>query len=83
MFAPNFLLQIEQINFENDASDDDSLALALCSSRFLSASHVRFASYSSVPFLMRQRHFARSSAICSQDSSSMLKSFREAFVVSL
>ena len=62
MFALNCLLQIEQVNSENDASDDDSLALAL---RFLSASPILLDSLSYPPFLMRQLHFARFSAICS------------------
>ena len=55
---------------------DDPLALAL---RFCSASKALLALKSSAPFLMRQRHFARSCALCS----GMLKSFKEIFRVSL
>ena len=42
-----------------------------------------FALKSSAPLLIRQRHSARSCEICSHDSGGMLKSFREAFRVSL
>ena len=82
-FARNSLLQKEQVNSENDDTDGDPLALALRSLRFRSASQTLFASSSSSPLLMRLHHFAPSSAICSQDSSDMLKSFSGTFRVSL
>ena len=44
IFALNGPLQIEQVNSENDDSDDDPLALALCSVLFLSASQILFGS---------------------------------------
>ena len=40
------------------------------------------ASLSSAPFLIRLRYFARSCAVCSQDSGGLLKYLREAFKVS-
>ena len=59
------------------------LSSALRCVRFCSASLILFASYSLAPLLVRPRYFARSCAICSHDSVSMLKSLREALRVSL
>ena len=59
------------------------LALVLRCSHFRSASPSPFVSKSTAPFLIRTRHFARSSANCFQDSGGMLKSLREALKVSL
>ena len=64
-------------------SDDGPLALPFLSLRFLSASQILFASNWETPLLMRQRHFVRSWAACSQDSVGMLKSLSEALRVSL
>ena len=83
MFALNCALQIEQANFENDDSEYNPVAMVLRSLRFLSASQILFASQSSAPFLIRQRHFSRSRAICPQDTGGMLNSFRDTFMVSL
>ena len=44
ILALNCLLQTEQVSSENGDSDDDHLALALCSLCFLSASQIFFAS---------------------------------------
>ena len=44
IFVLNSLLHIKQVNSEIDDSDDDPLALALGSLRFLSASQILFAS---------------------------------------
>ena len=78
ILALNCLLQIEQERSEKESSVGDALALAFRCARFCLASLILFASYSSAHFLMRPRHLARSCAICSHDSVSMLKSLREA-----
>ena len=85
ILALNCLLQIhvEQERSEEESSFGDALALANCCARFCSASLILFASYSPAPLLMRPRYFVRSSAICSHDSVSMLKSLREALRVFL
>ena len=72
------LLQIDKKRSEEESSVSDALSLAFRCARFCSASLIRFAS-----LLMRPRHFARSCAICSNDSVGMLKSLREALTVSL
>ena len=79
----NCLLQIEQERSEEESFVGDAFALAFRFARFCSASLILFASCSSVPLLMRLRHFVRSCAICSHDSVGMLKSLREALRVSL
>ena len=71
------------VNSDCAETDDGSLALAFLSLRFLSASHILFSSNWEAPLLMRQRHFVRSSAACSQDSIGILKSLSEALRVSL
>ena len=71
ILALNCLLQIEQERSEEESSFGDALALTF---RFCSASLILFASYSLAPSLMRPRHFARSSAICSHDSVGMCHS---------
>ena len=81
--ALNCLLQIEQLNSEDDYSDDDPVSLTLHSLRVCSVLQTRLASYSSVPFLIRPFHFARSCSVCSQDSGVMLKSLRGVFRISL
>ena len=68
---------MEQQRSEQDSPVGIALALALRCARFCSALLILFASYSLAPLLMRPRHFARSCAICSQDSVDMLKSLRE------
>ena len=59
ILALNCLLQIEQVDSEDDESNGDLLALEFLFS---------LASQPSAPFLIRLCHFARSDAICSQDS---------------
>ena len=51
-------------------------------SALVSASQIPFDSYCAAPLLMRQRHFVRSCAACSQDSVGILKSLSEALRVS-
>ena len=43
-FCSKLSVQIEQVSSESDDSDDDPLALALRSLRYLSASQILFAS---------------------------------------
>ena len=74
---------MEQQRAEQDSCVGDALALALRCARFCSASLNLFALYSLASLLMMPRHFARSCAICSNDSAGMLKSLREALRVSL
>ena len=81
--ALNCLLQIEQERSEEESSVGDALALAFRCARFSSASLIPFALYSPAPLLMRPRYFVRSCAIYSHDSVGMLKSLREALMVSL
>ena len=83
ILALNCRLEIEQVNSDCAESDDGPLAPAFLSLRFLSVSQVLFASYWEAPLLMRQRHFVRSWAACSQDSVEILKSLSEALRVSL
>ena len=79
----NCPLQIEQERSEEENSVSDALALVFLYARFCSASLCLFASYLPAPLLMRPRHFVRSCAICSHDCVGMLKSLREALMVSL
>ena len=81
--ALNCRLQIKHVNSDCAEADDESLALASRSLRFLSASQILFDSNCAAPLLMRQRHFVRSYATCSQESVEILKSLREALGVSL
>ena len=81
-FYLNCRLQIEHVS-DCAESDDDPLALPFRSLSFLSASHISFVSNCAAPLLMRQRHFVRSCAACSQDSVGILISFREALRVPL
>ena len=74
LFALNNRLQIEHVNSDCTESDDDALALAFRSLRFLSAPQILFALNCAAPLLMRQRHFVRSCAACSQDSVRILES---------
>ena len=83
ILALNCQLQIEQERSEEESSVGDALALAFCCARFCSASQILFAPYSPGPLLMRPRHFVLSCAICSYDSVGMLKSLKEALMVSL
>ena len=83
LFALNCRLQIEHVNSDCAESDDDLLALAFRSLRFLSSSQIPFASNYAAPLLMRQCHFVQSCVACSQDSVGMLKSLRDALKVSL
>ena len=82
-FALNCGLQIEHVNSDYAASDDDPLVLDFRSLRFHSAAQILLASNCAAPLLMRQRHFVRSCAACSQDSVGMLKSLSDAIRVSL
>ena len=70
------------MNSDCAGSDDESLALACRSLRFLSASQNNFDSNCVASLLMGQCHFVRSCAACSQDSVGILKSLREALRVS-
>ena len=74
LFALNSRLQIEHVISDCIESDDDALALAFRSLRFLSASQILFALNCAAPLLMRQRHFVRSCAACYQDSVRILES---------
>ena len=72
------------LNSDCAETDDDHLALAFLSLRFLSASKIFFwfkLSYQA-PLLMRQRHFVRSCVVNFQDSVGILKSLSEALSVS-
>ena len=60
MYALNCRVLIEHVNSDSAESDDDPLALAFLSIRFLSASHILFASNWAAPLLMMQRNFLRS-----------------------
>ena len=83
ILALNCLLQIAQERSEEESSVGDALALAFCCAHFCLASLILFASYLLAPLLMRLQHFVWSCAICSDDSVGMLKSLREALMVSL
>ena len=71
------------MNSDCAETDGDSLALDFRSLRFLSALQILFDSNCAAPLLMRQRHFVRSCAACTQDSVGILKSLSEAIRVSL
>ena len=77
VLALYYLSQIEQLPLWNY---DDPFALALRSLCFPSASQTLLASYSSVPFLMSQCHFARSALCCSQDYGGILREALRAFI---
>ena len=83
ILALNCRLQIEHVNSDCAESDDDPLALAFLSLRFLSASQILFDSNCAASLLMMQRHFVQSWAACSQDSVGILKSLSEALRVTL